>query len=89
MAVVSLTPQLQHIAPIAPAIYDGATVGEVVDHLCREHPALASYLRDEQGRLRKHVAVFVDGAQLRGSGALAAPVRPQTEIFIFQALSGG
>jgi hypothetical protein len=89
MAIVSLTPHLRHVAPIAPAAYAGGTVAEVLDNLCREHPSLAGYLRDEQGRLRKHIAIFIKGAQLRGAAALAHAVQPDTEVFVFQALSGG
>jgi hypothetical protein len=89
MAIVSLTPHLRHVAPVEPATYPGATVADVLDHLCAEHPAVGGYLRDEHGRLRKHIAVFVEGAQLRGAEALARRVSPETEVFIFQALSGG
>lgn len=89
MAIVSLTPHLRHVAPITPAPYAGETVAEVLDNLCQEHPSLAGYLLDEQGRLRKHIAIFIEGAQLRGSAALERAVQTDTEVFVFQALSGG
>ena len=40
---------------------------------------------DEQGELRKHVFVFVDGQRAR----LSNPVRDTSEIYVLQALTGG
>ena len=40
---------------------------------------------DEQGRVRKHVAIFVAGARVDRDRAL----KPGDEVFVFQALSGG
>jgi len=89
MAQVKITPHLKHIAPVSPGAYTGSTVGEVIDNLCRDHPQLRSYVLDDQGRLRRHIAVFVAGEQLRGAAALAQSVDANTEVFVFQALSGG
>ena len=89
MARVSITPHLRHIAPVSPGIYAGATVAEVIDNLCEDHPQLRSYVLDDQGRLRRHIAVFVGEQQLRGSAALTQRVELDTEVFVFQALSGG
>jgi sulfur-carrier protein len=89
MAHVKITPHLRHVAPAEPGAYPGATVAEVIDNLCRDHPRLRSYVLDDQGRLRRHIAVFVGGEQLRGAAALAHGVAPSTEVFVFQALSGG
>jgi hypothetical protein len=89
MARVSITPHLRHIAPVSPGAYDGATVAEVIDNLCLDHPQLRSYVLDDQGRLRQHIAIFVGEQQLRGSAALTQRVDADTAVFVFQALSGG
>ena len=89
MAKVSITPHLRHVAPVAPGAFPGRTVAEVIHSLCSDHPQLKSYVLDDQLRLRRHIAIFVDGEQLRGSAALAREVGPHTEVFVFQALSGG
>jgi hypothetical protein len=89
MPKVSITPHLRHVAPVSPGSFDGATVAEVIDNLCLDHPQLRSYVLDDQGRLRRHIAIFVEGHQLRGRAALDYQVRPETEVFVFQALSGG
>ncbi len=64
----------------------GATVGEVMDDLDRRFPGIAFRVIDEQGRVRRHMNVFVgqDAAPDRG-----APVPPDAEVFLVGALSGG
>jgi len=52
-------------------------------------PRLRGYLVDDQGRLRQHVNVFVDGEAIRDRLALADEVRGDSEIHVMQALSGG
>ena len=45
---------------------------------------------DEQGRLRKHVCVFADGAAAGRTGAaLAHPIGADAQLYVMQALSGG
>lgn len=49
---------------------------------------LKSYVLDDQDRLRLHIAVFVDGAQVRRN-VLDHPLQSDSELYIMQALSGG
>lgn len=67
----------------------GATVREVFENAFGARPDLRSYLVDDQGALRKHMAVFVDGAQVADRSALSDPVGPRSRIQVLQALSGG
>ena len=64
----------------------GSTVGEVMDDLDRQFPGLAFRVIDEQGRVRRHMHVFVgeDAAKDRGTVVPAGK-----EIFVVGALSGG
>ena len=55
-------------APVAEA--EGATVREVLDRVFGEDPLLRSYILDEQGRLRRHVNVFVGGRMVADRRAL-------------------
>jgi molybdopterin converting factor small subunit len=41
---------------------------------------------DEQDRIRRHIRVFVNGAQVRD---LSQPLASTDEVVIVQALSGG
>jgi molybdopterin synthase sulfur carrier subunit len=65
---------------------EGATLGEVLLDLDRQFPGLRFRVIDEQGRLRKHVNVWLDGERCR---ELSAPLAGIDEVVIMQALSGG
>jgi molybdopterin converting factor small subunit len=64
----------------------GATLGEVLADLDRRYPGLRFRMIDEQGEVRPHLRLFVDGEQ---TFDLARPVRPGEALAIVQALSGG
>jgi sulfur-carrier protein len=65
---------------------DGATLGEVLADLDRRYPGLRFRMIDEQDRLRRHMRVFVQGQAVHD---LAQPLRPEDDVNIVQALSGG
>ena len=64
----------------------GATIDEVLGHLDQQFPGIRFRVVDEQGRLRKHMNVFVNQERTRD---LATPLGPDDELTIMQALSGG
>ena len=67
----------------------GGTVGEVLGRVFADNPRLRTYVLDDQGALRKHMMIFVDGKQLVDRERLSDPVGPAAEIYVMQALSGG
>ena len=67
----------------------GSTVREALDHAFRDQPQLRSYVLDDQGRLRKHVVIFVDGQLIEDRGELSDKVAETSELLVMQALSGG
>jgi len=52
-------------------------------------PALRGYVLNDQGALRRHVAIYVNGRLVNDRIGLTDPVGPRDEIYVFQALSGG
>ena len=54
-----------------------------------DHVPCVFDILDDQGSLRKHVAVFVGDQMVADRDRLSDPVEPGGEIFVFQALSGG
>ncbi len=66
-----------------------ANVGEVVDLVEQHYPGLKAYLVDDQGSLRKHVNIFVDGSLIKDRIELMDAVHENSEVYIMQALSGG
>lgn len=67
----------------------GCDVGAVFDALRDRHPALERRIRDESGRLRRHVNVFVGTENIRDHAMLATPVPAGAEIHVIPAVSGG
>ena len=65
---------------------DGGTVEEVIADLDRRYPGLHFRVVDEQGNLRDHMTVWLDGERCRD---LSAPVDGLDEVVLMQALSGG
>jgi sulfur-carrier protein len=63
----------------------GATVGEVLRELERRHPPITGWILDEQGRVRRHVNVFVNGERIRGD----APVVDDDVVQVLPSISGG
>lgn len=90
MARVSFTPHLKRYFDLpASCDVEPGDVASVVHQLDARWPGLGFYITDEQGRLRQHVAVWVDGAQLQDRETLADTVTADSDVHILQALSGG
>ncbi|WP_276483006.1 MoaD/ThiS family protein [Paraflavitalea pollutisoli] len=67
----------------------GKTLAAILDEMEGHFPGIRRYLLDEQGRLRKHVNIFIDGALIKDKTHLTDPFNDNSEIYILQALSGG
>jgi len=52
-------------------------------------PQARGYVLDEQGHLRKHVTVFIDGRRVRDRERLDEAVGESSEVYVMQALTGG
>jgi molybdopterin converting factor small subunit len=89
MAKVSFTSALQRFLPAPSAEVEGATVGAALAAVFASRPALQGYVLDDQGDLRRHVAVYVNGQPVHDRVRLTDSVGPHDEIYVFQALSGG
>lgn len=89
MAKIAFTSALQRFLSAPAAEVPGATVGEALAAIFAWHPALRGYLLDDQGALRRHVAIYRNGHAIQDRICLSDPVGPDDEITVFQALSGG
>jgi molybdopterin converting factor small subunit len=65
------------------------TVATVLDALAVQHPALERRVRDEQGRTRLHVNLFVATDNVRDRNGPDTPIRAGEELSIIPAVSGG
>jgi sulfur-carrier protein len=89
MARVVFTANLQRHIVCPPAEVAGRTVREVLDAAFAGNEHARGYVLDEQGALRKHMLVFVDGALVTDRDGLSDPVPANAEVYVLQALSGG
>ncbi len=89
MARVFFTANLRRHVDCPEMEADGATVRDVLDAVFSRHDRLRGYVLDDQAALRRHMGVIVDGASLRDRLALSDPVKPTSQIYVLQALSGG
>lgn len=89
MPRISFTANLQRHVPVPTLAVSGITARAALDQAFAAHPQLRSYLVDEQGRLRKHVNLYINERPVADRENLRDPVGPDDELFVFQALSGG
>ena len=89
MPTVEFTPNLARQTTTRSCRVEGATVADALRAVFEELPALRGYVLDDQGALRRHVAVYVNGRPLGDRLRLSDPVGPADEVAVFQALSGG
>ena len=89
MPTVAFTPNLNRHLDCPSVVVPPGTVEEALQRVFDENPRLRSYIVDEQGRLRQHVAVFVGGELIRDRVHLSDRIDPDQDVFVMQALSGG
>lgn len=66
-----------------------ATVREALASLEAAHPGLRARIVTEQGEVRTHVNVFVDGEDIRYANGLDTAIAEGAEIFVIPSVSGG
>ncbi len=89
MPVVAFTPNLKRHLDTPEVVVPSGTVAAALETVFAKNPRLRSYIVDEQGRLRQHVAVFVGGELVRDRLGLTDLVNEHQDVFVMQALSGG
>jgi molybdopterin converting factor small subunit len=65
------------------------TLRTVLAQVFAAQPQARGYVLDEQGHLRKHVTVFIDGQRVRDRERLEEAVGASSEVYVMQALTGG
>jgi hypothetical protein len=89
MASIAFSQHLQTHVDVERTEVAGATVRDALDAVIEVNPRLKSYVLDDSGVVRKHIAIFLDGESVRDRGGLSDPLPEKGEIFVMQALSGG
>ena len=68
---------------------DFSNIGEALDSLWKQHPALRDRVLNEQGEIRTHVNIFAGSDDVKRLQGLRTRIDPETELHIFNAVSGG
>ena len=89
MPTVSFTANIQRHVQCPTTEAEGLCVREVLDAVFAANPRARAYVLDDQGALRRHMTVFLDGHAIRDRTKLSDPVKDSSNIHVFQALSGG
>jgi sulfur-carrier protein len=95
MPTVRFTDNIQRHVNCPTRVVDGARVRDVLDAYFQANAQTRGYVLDEQGRLREHMAIFVNGGQLRDRAGLtdlvyrhALDVDDTGEVLAFGSTTG-
>ncbi len=89
MARVTFTANLLRHLSCPDQTVPGSSVRAVLDQVFAAEPRLRSYILDDQDRVRRHVAIYVNGDRIADRERLSDPVGDDAEVYVVQALSGG
>lgn len=89
MPTVHFTSNLRRHVDCPSVESTGGTVKAVLDGAFSANPRLRTYVLDDQGGLRKHMRILVDGQAISDRDRLSDAVSPASVVWVMQALSGG
>ncbi len=89
MARITFTQNLQRHIACPPTDVAADTVRTALESAFARHAGLRGYILDDQGAIRKHVIVFINGVPIRDRQGQSDALRPADEVYVMQALSGG
>ena len=86
---VTFAPSLQRHIPCPPQSVAPASLREVIKTALLAAPDLSHYVFDDQGNIRKHVAVFINRDMLQNRADLTRTLSAGDQVLVVQALTGG
>lgn len=90
MVKVNFTSHLEVFFPkIKSQSLEANSLKELLEKLNCIYPGISSYLLEDNGSIRKHVNIFIDGIAILNKEDLSISLENKNEVFIMQALSGG
>ena len=89
MPRVVFTSNLQRHVDCPETEVAAGTLRMVLAQVFVAQPQARGYVLDEQGHLRRHVTVFIDGRRVRDRERLDEVVGASSEVYVMQALTGG
>ncbi len=87
--LVTFASHLQRHVSCPPQEVTAGTLAQVLAASFLAAPTLRHYVLDDQGLIRKHVAVFINGVIYHQRQQMQTRVEDGSQILVVQALSGG
>ena len=89
MPTIEFTSQLaQHVECPSESVEAG-TLREALGVVFERNPRARSYVLDDQGSVRRHIAIFINSQMLHDRDNLDVRLTEDSEVYVMQALSGG
>jgi len=89
VVTIEFAPALQRHVTCPAQTAAAATLQQALETVFAKVPSLRGYVVDDQGAVRKHVAVFINGELVHDRRNLARPLAAGDQVYVAQALSGG
>lgn len=89
MPHVEFAPALTRHVPCPRQEVQAGTLREALAKSFEAAPPMRHYVLDEQGAVRKHVAVFVNARMITDRVRLDVPLQSGDRVMVIQALTGG
>ena len=89
MIKVILTANLQAYYPEPKFELEVSNLRDILKKMDERRPRFSHYVLEDDGSIRKHVNIFINGDIIRDKSTVDVKLAPGTQIHIMQALSGG
>ncbi len=89
MVTIEFAASLRRHVECAPQTVAAGSLRTVLESALAAAPELRHYVLDDQGNIRKHVAVFVNQTMLKDRQNLSQSVTSGDSVLVIQALTGG
>ena len=89
MPRIEFTANLKRHVECPPDDIEADTLADCLEQYFARWPGVRGFILDDQGGVRHHVKIMIDGRNIRDRNNLGDRLEPESRIHVFQALSGG
>ncbi|WP_422975489.1 MoaD/ThiS family protein [Undibacterium sp. Ji49W] len=89
LAKLTFTQQLSRFTEVPEVETAADNLRDALETAFQLNPTLRAYILDEQGDLRFHVVIFIDGKRVMQRSGLRDALGVNSQVYVLQALSGG
>ena len=86
---IEFTPNLRRHVDCPTEELAAGTLAQCLNDYFSRWPDVKGFILDDQGQVRHHVKILIDGRNVQDRARLSDTLAPSSRIHVFQALSGG